>query len=386
MDLKERDKKFIVNSYNRFPVEIEKGKNATCYDFSGKKYIDLTSGIGVNSLGFANDKINGAILEQMNKLSHMSNLFYTKPCVDLGQMLCTSSSMDKVFFCNSGTEANEAAIKAVRKYSFDKYGEDRNEIITLKNSFHGRTMAALTATGQDVFHNFFFPFLDGFVYSDKTIDGINSTITDKTCAIFLEIVQGEGGVVPIDEEFARYVEGLCKERDILLVIDEVQTGMGRCGKFFAYEYFGISPDIVTLAKGLGGGLPIGAVLFNEKTSGVFGYSQHGSTFGGNLLACVSGIQVMEALLVDDFMKGINEKGQYINEKLSVLKSVENVFNLGLMFGIKLKEKVAGDVLKECQEKGVLVLTAKDNIRLLPPLTITYDEIDEALEILMEVFA
>lgn len=384
LNLKEKDKKYIVNSYNRYDVEIEKGNNATCYDFSGKKYIDLTSGIGVNSLGFANEKINKAIEYQLSKFSHISNLYYTKPCVDLAEILCETSKMDKVFFCNSGTEANEGAIKAVRKYSFDKYGEGRHEIITLKDSFHGRTLAALTATGQDGFHKFFFPFLEGFVYADKTIQSINESITEKTCGIFIEVIQGEGGVVPLKEDFVKEVEKICKEKDILLVVDEVQTGIGRCGKVYSHEYFNIKPDIVTLAKGLGGGLPIGAILFNEKTSGVFGYSQHGSTFGGNLLASVSGVVVMEEILSHGFLEEVNKKGEYIRERVLKFKEVENVFNMGLMFGISLKEKKASEVLKTCIDKGLLILTAKDKVRLLPPLTITYEEIDTALNILEEV--
>lgn len=381
MNLIEKDKKYIVNSYNRFPVEIEKGKNATCYDFHGKKYIDLTSGIGVNSLGFANEKINKAIENQMKKFSHISNLYYTKPCVDLAEILCKVSGMDKVFFCNSGTEANEGAIKAVRKYSFDKYGEGRNEIITLNNSFHGRTLAALTATGQDSFHDYFYPFVDGFKYADKKIEAVVDAISDKTCAIFIEVVQGEGGVVPLDKDFVKSLEVLCTEKDILLVVDEVQTGIGRCGKVFAHEYFDIKPDIVTLAKGLGGGLPIGAIVFNEKTSNTFGFGQHGSTFGGNLLACVSGVVVMNQVLSNGFLDEVNEKGQYIKEKLQGFKEVDEVFNLGLMFGITLKRKKSADVLKSCIESGLLILTAKDKIRLLPPLTITYKEIDIALNIL-----
>ncbi|MFV0504541.1 MAG: aspartate aminotransferase family protein [Lachnospirales bacterium] len=383
MSLKDKDKRYISNTYKRFDVEIEKGKNATCFDFSGKEYIDFTSGIGVNSLGFANEKINNAIVQQINKISHISNLYYTEPCIKLSEKLCEISKMDKVFFANSGAEANEGAIKAARKYSFDKYGADRNEIITLNKSFHGRTMATLSATGQDYFHNYFHPFLEGFLYADADIKSISKKISSKTCAVMIEMIQGEGGVLPVDNTFVKELESLCNELDILLIIDEVQTGIGRTGKFFAHEYAQIKPDIVTVAKGLGGGLPIGAILFNEKVGGVFTYGNHGSTFGGNPVVCASALVVVDEIADEGFLNEVIKKGEHIEKKLLDLPHIKNVFYKGLMFGIEIDIE-AIDVVNKAIENGLLLLTAKSKLRFLPPLTISYEELNKGLEILSKV--
>ncbi len=379
--LKQLDKTYVANTYNRFDVALESGKGATCHTMEGKELIDFTSGIGVNSLGFANDKWVTAVTEQAGKLQHISNLFYTEPCAKLAETLCTRTGMKKAFFGNSGAEANEGAIKTARKYSFDKYGKGRSTIVALQNSFHGRTMAALSATGQDVYHKFFFPFVDGFSFVKAgDFAQLESAVDDTVCAVMLELVQGEGGVIALDKDYVAQVAALCQAKDVLLLIDEVQTGVGRTGKLFAYQHYNITPDIVSFAKGMGGGLPIGGMLLGEKTESVLGYGHHGTTFGGNPVVCAGANAVLETL-DEKMLDEITQKAQYARVKIAAMPGVEAVSGLGFMIGITLKEKAAGDVLKACLESGLMVLTAKDKVRLLPPLNITKAELDKGLEIL-----
>lgn len=382
---KQYDDEYIIHSYGRFPVLLTKGKGATVQDDTGKTYIDFTSGIGVNALGFCDDNWVQAVSAQLQSLQHTSNLYYTEPCIQAAKLLCEKSGMKKVFFGNSGAEANEGVIKAARKYSFLKYGASRNKIIALQNSFHGRTMAALSATGQDAYHNFFFPFVDGFVFTKANdFADILSKMTDDVCAVMLETVQGEGGVVPLDKEYVQAVAKACKEKDILLIVDEVQTGMGRTGSLFSYQQFGIQPDLVSCAKGLGGGLPIGAVLFGEKTETVFVPGDHGSTFGGNPVVCAGAVHILNTM-DEAFLQDVQKKGAYLKEKIEKMPHVENVAGLGMMLGIQLDVE-AKPVINALLEAGLLVLSAKTKIRLLPPLTITQEELDKGLTILEQTLA
>lgn len=379
----------ILQSYDRFPLVIESGKGSCVYDIEGKKYIDMTSGIGVSSLGYGNSALIHAINSQINKIQHTSNVFYNKTNVELAEMLTRLSSMSKVFFCNSGAEANEGAIKLARKYSFDKYKENRNTIITLKNSFHGRTITTLAATGQEKYHNYFYPFTEGFVHVERdNIEELKNSLNKNVCAVMMEAVQGEGGIYPLNKEFAKEVEKLCKEKDILLIMDEIQCGIGRTGNLFGYETIEIKPDIVTTAKGLGGGLPIGAILINEKLKNTLGKGDHGSTFGGNPVAAAAAIEVLKTLSDDKFLKEVQEKGNYIVERLNKIDTdkIVEIRGKGLMLGVELTVEVK-DILTSCIEKGALFLSAGKNvIRMLPPLVITYEEIDEALDILSSVLS
>lgn len=382
---KQYDDEYIIHSYGRFPVLLTKGKGATVQDDTGKTYIDFTSGIGVNALGFCDDNWVQAVSAQLQSLQHTSNLYYTEPCIQAAKLLCEKSGMKKVFFGNSGAEANEGVIKAARKYSFLKYGASRNKIIALQNSFHGRTMAALSATGQDAYHNFFFPFVDGFSFAKANdFADILSKMTDDVCAVMLETVQGEGGVVPLDKEYVQAVAKACKEKDILLIVDEVQTGMGRTGSLFSYQQFGIQPDLVSCAKGLGGGLPIGAVLFGEKTETVFVPGDHGSTFGGNPVVCAGAVHILNTM-DEAFLQDVQKKGAYLKEKIEKMPHVQNVAGLGMMLGIQLDVE-AKPVINALLEAGLLVLSAKTKIRLLPPLTITQEELDKGLTILEQTLA
>ena len=384
-DIKELDQQHIVHTYGRFDAVLVKGKGSTCEDENGKEYIDFTSGIGVNSLGFCNDAWVQAVCGQAATLQHTSNLYYTKPDVMLAQKLTNITGYDKVFFANSGAEANEGAIKIARKYSFDKYGQGRENIITLVNSFHGRTVTTLAATGQEVFHNYFYPFTKGFVYVEaNNLEDLKAKLDDTVCAVLYEHIQGEGGVMALDEEFVQQMAKLCEEKDVLLLADEVQTGVGRTGYFLASEHYGIHPDVVTLAKGLGGGLPIGAVLCNEKTASVLGAGDHGTTFGGNPVACAGANVCVDTIASEDFLKEVQEKADYIREKLSKVEEVKSVSGLGMMIGLELKGKAAKDVAVECLKQGLMVLTAKTRVRLLPPLNISYEEIDKGLGILIAV--
>ena len=383
MDIKQKDKKYVLGTYGRYDLLIVRGAGAECEDETGKKYIDLGSGIGVNALGYCDGGWIKAVEEQLETLQHTSNLYYTAPCALLAEALCERTGYKKVFFCNSGAEANEAAIKTARKYSFDKYGAGRDKIITLNKSFHGRTMATLTATAQEAMHNYFFPFNEGFVYCDKDIEEIKKH--KGVCAVMLEFIQGEGGVIPMDKDFAAQVYEYCAANDILFIADEVQTGVGRTGRFLCSEHYGIKPDITTLAKGLGGGLPIGAMLAGEKCESVMGAGTHGSTFGGNPVVCAGGRYVLSRI-DDKLLSEVKEKGEYIKSRLSGVKGVKSVSGLGLMLGIELARKKAADVVKECISRGVIPLTAKDKVRLLPPLVITMEQLEKAVDVLARVIA
>ncbi len=380
----EDDKKYIAGTYARFPVAIKYGKGSKLYDYDGNEYVDCGSGIAVNIFGAGDDEWKRAVASQLDMIQHASNLYYTEPCVKLAKMLCARTGAEKVFFSNSGAEANECAIKAARKYSEIKYGKERKEIITLKDSFHGRTLATLAATGQDGFHDYFGPFPSGFKYAAPSIEGIRSCISDATCAIMLEIVQGESGVNPLDKDFVLGAEKICKESDILLIIDEVQTGNGRTGYLYAYQGYGISPDIVTTAKGLGGGLPIGACMLFSKCADVFSYGDHGSTFGANPVACAGAYSILERI-DEKLLESVREKGAYLTSRLNKIRGVEEVSGAGLMIGIKTI-KCAREVACECLDKGLLVLTAHDKVRLVPALTISKEEMDFALKILEEVIS
>lgn len=371
----------VMHTYGRYPLVMEMGKNRNCVDENGRKYIDFGSGIGTNSLGYCNDKWVDYVCRQVKSLQHTSNYYYTKVQADFAELLCSSTGYSKVFFGNSGAEANECAIKLARKYSFDKYGKGRHNIITLVNSFHGRTLCTLSATGQDVFHNYFFPFVEGFInVKANDIDDLKSKIDNTVCAVMLEYVQGEGGVNALEQDFVDAVFDLCGKNDILVIADEVQTGVGRTGKLLAGEHFGKKANVTTLAKGLAGGVPIGACLADEKCSDVLGAGTHGSTFGGNPLACAGGLAVLETVTADGFLDDVNKKAEFFRSELLKMNEVESVSGLGLMIGIKLKNKKAGDVVKSALEHGLLLLTAKDKVRLLPPLNISVDEIKEGLEI------
>lgn len=381
--IKKMDNEYISHTYARFDVAFKAGKGSILYDFDGKKYIDFSSGIGVNSFGVCDDEWVEAVTKQAMTLSHMSNLYYTLPQAQLAHMLCMRTGMKKVFFSNSGAEANEGAIKTARKYSLDKYGENRYEIITLKNSFHGRTITTLKATGQDVFHKNFGPFTDGFVYAQaNNIQDVKDKISSKTCAIMMEMVQGEGGVIPLEKEFVLEVNQLAKEKDILVIVDEVQTGNGRTGYLYAYMGYGIKPNIVTTAKGIGGGLPLGTIFFDEKTEAVFNYGDHATTFGGNPIVTAGALTIIERL-TPEFLSDVQDKGMLIKNYVRDLKNVESVTGLGMMLGIKTN-KVAREVANACLQKGLVVLTAKDKIRFLPPLNITEEELMAGLKIFKEV--
>ena len=381
----EKFNEHVVQSYGRFPLVMEQGCGRRCKDEDGKEYIDFGSGIGTNSLGFCDEKWADAVCAQVRTLQHNSNYYYTAIQAEFAEKLGNATGYKSVFFGNSGAEANECAIKTARKYSFDKYGKGRHNIITLVNSFHGRTMATLSATGQDVFHNYFFPFLEGFInVQANDINDLKDKLDDTVCAVMIEYVQGEGGVNLLEKDFVDAVYELCSEKDILVIADEVQTGVGRTGKFLAGEYFGRKADITTLAKGIAGGVPMGACLMNEKCSGVLTKGTHGSTFGGNPIACAGGLAVLDRITSEGFLDEVRKKAEYIRNALDKCSEVESVSGLGLMIGIALKTKKAADVAAKCLEKGLLVLTAKDKVRLLPPLTISYDELDDGLEILIEI--
>lgn len=384
-ELKKLDKRFVANTYARYELDVATGAGADAADGEGRHYIDFSSGIGVNSLGFSNPDWVAAVKRQIDTLTHTSNLFYTEPQMRLAKLLCERTGMKRVFFGNSGAEANEGAIKAARKYGSDKYGSQRCEIITLENSFHGRTIATLAATGQDVFHKNFGPFPAGFVYAKvNDIADLQGKVSENTCAIMIEVVQGEGGVVALDKSFTDAIATICAERDILLICDEVQSGVGRTGRFMGYMHYGLKPDIVTLAKGLGGGLPIGAVLFGEKTKETLGLSDHGSTFGGNPVVCAGAAEVVTAI-DGKFLDMVAEKGAYLAEKLAALELVTGISGKGMMLGASLEAGlVSGDVVKAAIKKGLILLTAKAKVRLLPPLTISYEEMDKGLAILQEV--
>ena len=385
LEIQKEDQQNIMPTYGRFPVAIVRGSGAEAVDCNGKTYLDFSSGIGVNALGYSDAKWAEAVAKQAATLQHTSNLYYTKPQIELAKMLHEKTGFSKVFFANSGAEANECAIKLARKYSTDQYGEQRTKIVTLVNSFHGRTITTLAATGQDTFHHYFNPFTEGFVYAEAdNMDSVRACADDSVCAVFIELVQGEGGVRPLSPEFVKELAAFCKSRDLLLMVDEVQTGIARTGKLFCYEHFGIQPDVITSAKGLGGGLPIGACLCTEALGQVLNHGMHGSTFGGNPIACAGALSILERVSEPPFLQEVEEKGAYLREKLSQMPGVSEVRGMGLMLGVVLENAQAKDVADTCVEHGLLVLTAKTLVRLLPPLNISYEEIDRGMEILEQV--
>lgn len=382
----ENDQTYIAGTYARFPVVLSHGKGCKVYDENEKEYIDLTAGIGVNALGYADEEWAMAVAKQAMTLPHVSNLYYSKPDTEVARILCEKTGFKKMFFANSGAEANEGAIKVARKYSSDRYGEGRNEIITLVNSFHGRTITTLTATGQDHFHQHFHPFTPGFSYAAANdLQDMKEHISNRTCAVMMELIQGEGGVLPLDPDYVQAVAKLCQEQDILLIIDEVQTGVGRCGSLYAYEQYGIHPDIITTAKGLGNGLPIGGVLLADKVQDTLGAGDHGTTFGGNPIAC-AGAEVVLSRMNEELYTHVKELGEYMKEQLLAMPHIVQVNGLGLMRGAILDGPSAREVVNACLTEGLLLLTAKDKLRMLPPLTITKEEIDAAIAILNKVLS
>ena len=378
------DRQYVMQSYGRFPVAIDHGKCATLWDVEGKEYIDFTSGIGVCSLGYGNEAWVEAIAAQAAKLGHISNLFYAEPYVKLARELCTRAGMSNVFFANSGAESNEGMIKLARKYSFDKYGKGRGTVITLHNSFHGRTITTLAATGQDVFHNYFFPFTEGFRYADANdLDSVEAVAGHDVCAVMFELIQGEGGVLPLDREFVQGVAELCAKRDWLLLIDEVQTGVGRTGSLFAFQQYGVQPDAVSFAKGIAGGLPFGGVMANEKCRNVFTPGTHATTFGGNPVAASAALQVLSTM-DQAFLDQVKEKGDYLRAGIESLDvpCLGATRGMGLMVGIEVKgDKTNKELAAKLIEHGLLCLTAGPGLRLLPPLVITKEEIDKGLAIM-----
>lgn len=384
MNTFQKDKQYVAGTYARFPIEIASGKGSLCYDADGREYIDCGSGIAVNTFGFCDDVWINAVSNQLGKFQHISNLYYQKPCAELAQALCEKTGCKKVFFSNSGAEANECAIKTARKYAQEKKGDGCYKIITLKNSFHGRTITTLAATGQDVFHKDFLPLTDGFVYAEaNNIQDVKSKMEDGgVAAVMFEVVQGEGGVEKLDESFVKEVALAAKQQDILLIVDEVQSGNGRTGKLYGYMRYGITPDIITTAKGLAGGLPLGATMFNDKTADVLKTGMHGSTFGGNPVACAGALSILERLdqrLFDE----VEQKSSYIKNALEGAKGISGVSGLGLMLGVKT-DAPAKAVVSKCMDRGVIFLTAKDKVRLLPALNIPFPLLEKAVDVLKEV--
>lgn len=384
MNLKELDKNYIANTYSRFPIEAKSGSGSILTDKNGKEYIDLGSGIGVNAFGYSDKIWCDAAINQLFKLQHTSNLYYTEPAANLAKLLCEKTGMKKVFFSNSGAEANECAIKAARKYAMEKKGEDYYTIITLKSSFHGRTLTTLAATGQDKFHELYKPLTSGFVsVTPEDILELENTIkTQKPAAVMVECIQGEGGVIPLSKEYLRKVRKITEENDVLLIVDEVQTGNGRCGKLYGYMNYGIVPDIVSTAKGLGGGLPIGATLLGEKVQNIFEFGDHGSTFGANPVCCAAAYSILERL-DEDFLAEVTKKGNFLFDYFSKCKGIQSVSGMGLMIGLKTV-RPAKDVIREAMENGVLLLSAKDKVRLLPPLNIDFELLKKASNIIAKI--
>lgn len=375
----------VMPTYGRFPVVIDHGAGESCADETGKTYIDFGSGIGTTSLGYCNEAWTEAVCKQVKTMQHTSNLYYTKVQADFAQRLCETTGYSKVFFCNSGAEANECAIKLARKYSFDKYGKGRHKILTLVNSFHGRTICTLSATGQDVFHHDFFPFVEGFDFvTANDIADLEAKLDDSVCAVMLEYIQGEGGVNALEQKFVDAIYEKCAAKDVLVITDEVQTGVGRTGTYLAGAQFGHKADVVTLAKGIAGGLPMGACLANEKCADVLDQGSHGSTFGGNPVCCAGGLAVLKTVTTPGFLDEVKRKAGLLREKLAALPGVASVSGLGLMIGVALTDKKAMDVANAALKEGLLVLTAKDKVRLLPPLTITDEEIEKGVAILERV--
>ena len=378
MSIIELDKQYVANTYNRFPVAIVRGKGAECWDADGKRYIDMGTGIGVTAFGYADEAWQTAVAAQLGEVQHTSNLYYTEPCAKLAQVLCERTGMSKVFFANSGAEANECAIKVARKYAADKKGAEYNVIVTLCNSFHGRTLTTLAATGQDHFHGLFQPLTPGFVHTPANDLAALEEVLDqhKVAGVLFECVQGEGGVLNLTDEFVQGMAALCAEKDILLMVDEVQTGNGRTGKLYAFQHYGITPDVVTTAKGLGGGLPIGACMMSQKCDTVLGYGDHGSTYGGNPVCCAGALNVISRI-DDTLLGGVLEREMYIRNRLEGY----TVSGRGLMLGVETTKPV-GEVIAACREAGVLVLSAKTKLRLLPPLNIPMELLAEAMDVIV----
>ena len=388
-ELKDEEQLYLMHTYGRFPAALDHGKGATLWDTDGKKYIDLTSGIGVSSLGHDNEALVSALNEQAHKLLHASNLYLTEPMVQVAKELVTSCGMGKIFFSNSGAEANEGMIKLARKYSYDKYGEGRNKIITLKQSFHGRTVTTLKATGQEKFHQYFYPFTEGFDYAAANdIKELKDKADDSVCAVMIELIQGEGGVLPLDKEYVQQAAEFCRAKDILFLIDEVQTGIGRTGSLFCYEQYGVKPDVVSMAKGLGGGVPVGAVMASEICADVLGAGTHGTTFGGNPFCCAAARTVLSVVNKPEFLKEVQRKGEYLKNAILAIGSdkIKTGRGMGLMLGIVVDKESRTGMVNRLLEKGVLALTAgEETIRLLPPLVISYEEMDSAVAVMKEVF-
>ena len=385
-EIKKLDEESFMPTYGRFNAVLCSGKNATGVGCDGKGYIDFGSGIGVNSLGWADEGWVNAVSKQAATLQHTSNLYYNPASAVFASELLRVSGYGAVFLGNSGAEANECAIKLARKYSVEKYGKDRCEILTLQNSFHGRTVTTLAATGQDVFHNYFFPFTEGFAYAEPNMESVREHLTEHTCAVMIEFIQGEGGVLPLDPQFVTVLAALCKEKNLLLLADEVQTGVGRTGTFYCCEQYGVRPDVLTSAKGLGGGLPIGACLCTKELGDVMGRSAHGSTFGANPVVCAGALEVIRRVSQPAFLDEVKEKGAYLRERLEKMKGVAQVRGMGMMLGIVPEKGTSAALAAACVENGLLILTAKSLLRLLPPLTITREEMDKGLAILEKVLA
>lgn len=381
--LQQLENTYMAETFSRFPVAIERGEGATLFDTEGKRYVDFGSGIAVNIFGANDEQWKAAVIDQLSRIQHVSNYYYSEPQLDLAELLCFRTGAKRVFFANSGAEANECALKAARKYSFEKYGEGRKKIISLNGSFHGRTLFTLTATGQEAFHRFFGPFVPEVVSVDANMQAVEKE-SENACAVIIECVQGESGVEALDQGFVRALRAFCDEHDILLICDEVQSGNGRTGKFCAYEHYGILPDIMTTAKGLGGGLPIGACLFFEKTEHTLKPGDHGSTFGGNPVCCAGAVSIVSRL-TEDFLLEVQGKAEYLRAKLKGFDGVKRVSGLGLMIGLEV-EKPAKEIAQNCLKRGLLVLTAHEKVRIVPPLNITKTEMDEGLTILREVLA
>ena len=386
MNIQEKDQAYVANTYARFPVVIKRGEGSLVWDEAEKQYIDLSGGIAVNTFGIGDKEWMDAVTAQLGAIQHISNLYYTQPCADLAELLCQRTGMKKVFFSNSGAEANECAIKVARKYAANVKGSDYYTIVTLKNSFHGRTLTTLAATGQDVFHQDFTPLTQGFVHAEpNNFADVERCVRENKCAaVMLESVQGEGGVTALDQDFMKAVYELCQKEDILLICDEVQIGNGRSGMLYGYMNYGISPDVVSTAKGLGGGLPIGATMIGEKAEQVLGAGSHGSTFGGNPVCCAGALNILKRL-DDQMLEGVRARSAYLFEELSKAEGVESVSGMGLMIGIKTT-RPASDVIADCMEKGLLVIKAKDKVRLLPALNIPMEVLERAVAILKDAIA
>lgn len=380
MDIKRIDQQYVAHTYKRFDIALVSGEGALCRDENGKEYIDMTSGIGVNSFGYSDPVWADAVAQQARLLQHTSNLYYTAPCAALAELLCTRTGMSKVFFGNSGAEANECAVKVARKYAAEHKGADCYHIITLNKSFHGRTLTTLAATGQESFHKLFTPLTEGFLYADaEDIDGVRTLMSEyRVAGVLLEVVQGEGGVNALSADYLKAVEQLCRENDVLLMIDEVQTGNGRTGQLYSYMHYGLKPDVVTTAKGLAGGLPMGACLMSAKVADVLSYGDHGSTFGGNPVCAAAALSVMNRM-DDAFLAEVRSKGDYVRDRLTAAGFA--VSGLGLMIGVTTAKPV-GEVLAACIDKGVLCLSAKEKLRLLPPLNITMEQLKKAVDVIL----